>query len=540
MTSLANWWEGFCSTSYLPHENEYPWDPSVLWLSVIANGVIFMAYCSISFGLFYFVRRRRDLIYKRIFVLFGLFILCCATTHAIAILTIWKPYYLFESMVLLVTGVVSLASAIVMFRMIPEALQLPNPQELRKTKQELVNEARKKADAESASEMKSQFLANMSHEIRTPLNGLLGAIELLGDDPELQDKYQTELTIAQQSGKNLVAIINDILDLAKIEAGKLEMRCIPFDVKFIISNIVELFRMKAEAKGLLLSANFSSDLPAYVYGDPVRLSQIVTNLVANAIKFTDKGSVKIMAHLEEVKDNYVGLSIVIEDTGIGIPDNRVSEIFETFQQVHGEINEERGGSGLGLAISNHLAKKMDGGIMVESKLGEGSTFTVLVRLSAPSEIATDCKEAPPVWQSLAPPPGKSSLNILLADDNASSRHILRKMLSVDGVNVAAVQNGLDALTAHDENDFDVIIMDVRMPKMDGIAAIRKIRSTKKDADRRIPILVLTAYAMAEDQARVISAGADAYLAKPYQRQELMTKLQQLLDSQGKAKIGAVR
>lgn len=511
----------------MPHGHCYLWDPWILWLHVVANGLIVIAYCSIPFGLVYFVRKRTDLIYKRVFVLFALFILCCAATHAVAILTIWQPHYLFEGLVLLVTGLVSIASAVVMFRMIPEALRLPNPQQLRKTREELAEEIKKTADAEAASKMKSQFLANMSHEIRTPLNGLLGSIELLDTDAELKKKYAAELAIAQQSGENLLAIINDVLDLAKIEAGKLEMRNTPFDAKFIISNIIELFRNKALGKGLKLKAIFSEDIPPYVYGDPVRLSQIIGNLLANAIKFTDEGQIMVTTHVEEITEQDACLSIVVEDTGIGIERERITEIFESFRQVHDEINDERGGSGLGLAIASLLARKMNGGISVESEMNEGTVFTVMVRLALPSPTVNgaphDDAKATIISSS-----GQKKLHILVAEDNASSRHILKKMLASESVDVTAVENGLEALEAYERDSFDMVIMDVRMPKMDGVTAIRKIRETVKDQLRRTPILVLTAYAMQEDQDRVIHAGADAHLAKPYQRKELIAKVQQLL------------
>lgn len=526
MDNLGSWWDELCGTVFMPHGHCYFWDPFILWLTVIANAMIVLAYCSIPFGLFYFVKRRADLIYKQVFLLFALFILCCAATHAMAILTIWRPYYLVQGVVLLVTGIVSIASAVVLFRMIPEALRLPNPQELKKTKAELVEEARKTADAEAASRMKSQFLANMSHEIRTPLNGLLGSIELMGDDPEMGKRYQSELAIAQQSGENLLAIISDILDLAKIEAGKLEIRNIPFDIKFIISNVVELFRPKADAKHLQLRTRFDDDIPAYVYGDPVRVSQIVSNLVANAIKFTDHGKVEVVTHLEEMSDRNVGLSITVADTGIGIPPDRVKEIFNTFQQVHGEINDERGGSGLGLAIAHHLAQKMGGGISVESEPGEGSTFTVLAHFGAPKK--SDALEIDHGGRvTLQTPP--RGLRILVAEDNAPSRQILKKMLDAEGVEVVAVANGQEAVDAYAEEEFDLIIMDVRMPKMDGIAAINHIRQSDKDKADRTPILVLTAYAMDEDRERVINVGADAHLAKPYQRLELINMAHHLLE-----------
>ncbi|WP_269541834.1 response regulator [Cerasicoccus fimbriatus] len=529
MGSIGSWWEDFCSTAFMPHGHCYMWDPWILWLHVVANGMVVVAYCSIPFGLFYFVRRRRDLIYKNVFLLFALFILCCAATHAMAILTIWKPVYVAEGVVLLITGIVSMASAAVLFKLIPEALKLPNPQELRKTKHELQEEAKKLAQAEAASRMKSQFLANMSHEIRTPLNGLLGSIELLGDDPEMKQRFDTEIGIAQQSGENLLTIINDILDLAKIEAGKLELRNVPFDPAATIANIVELLRVKADVKNLKLQYDFADDMPTHVYGDPVRLSQICSNLLANAIKFTDEGQINVTLHVEEVENDTVCLSLVVRDTGIGIQQDKVFEIFESFSQVHGEINDERGGSGLGLAISNELARKMGGGLTVDSEVGVGSTFTALVRLGSPNSVHVTQQAKLRRSKKLTALPGKDKLQILVAEDNASSRHILRKMLLQDSVEVTAVTNGLEALEAFDENDFDLIIMDVRMPKMDGLAAIRKIRASRKDQEKTIPILVLTAYAMEEDQDRVINVGADAHLAKPYQKHELIAKVQQLLE-----------
>ncbi|MGE9296709.1 MAG: response regulator [Puniceicoccales bacterium] len=513
----------------MPHGYCYMWDPGILWLHVIANAMIVIAYCSIPFGLFYFVRKRKDLIYKPVFVLFGMFILCCAATHAIAIVTIWLPYYQLQGVVLLITGVVSLASAVVLFRMIPEALQLPNPQELRKTKEELADEARRKADAEAASEMKSQFLANMSHEIRTPLNGLLGSVELLNSDPSLADHHQTELSIAQQSGQNLLGIINDVLDLAKIEAGKLELRKEPFDIKFIVANVVDLFRSRARTKGLGLSLEWSAGLPPCVIGDSTRISQIISNLVANAIKFTDQGKVEVAVHVEEIQGDEVCLSISVTDTGIGIAENELENIFMTFRQVEDQITNERGGSGLGLAISNELARKMNGGVNVVSKHGEGSTFTAVMRLGLPARGESSTGTKQPFRITMDIPAEMRPLRILIAEDNAPSRHILKRMLDVDGVQISTVENGEEALESYKRSQFDFVVMDVRMPKMDGLTAIKLIREHEQESKlKRTPILVLTAYAMAGDLDRALNSGADAYLSKPYQRNELIAKAKQLV------------
>jgi len=512
----------------MPHGHCYLWDPWILWLHVIANCLIVLAYCSIPFGLFYFVRQRKDLIYKPVFVLFGMFILCCAATHAAAILTIWHPYYVLEGVILLITGIVSLASAVVLFRLIPEALRLPNPQELRKTREELAQEAKMKAEAEAANLMKSQFLAHMSHEIRTPLNGLLGSVELLNDDPSIAERHQTEISIAQRSGHNLLEIINDVLDLSKIEAGKFELRNEPFDLKFIVANAIDLCRTKARSKSLGLSVEWDDDLPPCVLGDPTRVSQILTNLVTNAIKYTDEGNIEVTVHTEEIQETEACVSISVADSGVGIPADRVDAIFSSFHQAHHELARDRGGAGLGLAIANELAQKMGGGISVDSTIEKGSTFTATLRFAVPQAGGLPSSGPQRARVTLDVPGDRTPLRILIAEDNAPSRHILKRMLDTERVEIDLVDNGVDAVGHFKNNSYDFIIMDVRMPQMDGLTATKQIREIEgPNGAKRVPILVLTAYAMTGDHDRALSAGADDYLSKPYNRNDLIAKVNEL-------------
>src|SRR5438876_286102 len=490
--------------------------------------------------------------------------------------------------------------------------------------------------AESANHAKSSFLARMSHEIRTPMNGVLGMTELLLETglTSAQRKYAETV---QRSGQNLLGIINDLLDFSKIEAGKLELESVDMDLRRTLEDVVDLLAERAHAKGLELACSIPANLATHVKGDPLRLGQVLTNLVGNAIKFTEQGSVVIrVAGLEETAQN-VTLRFEVSDTGAGISEAAQSHIFEEFAQADGSTTRKHGGSGLGLAISRQLVEMMGGNIYVESVLGAGSTFWFTSRFekqetqdsraapmgmltgvralivessvinggilhsqmsnwgmtnrvaatpeqaidllaqaaarNAPYDIAIidlglagiDACLAKPVRQTVlyeclvnvmacqpqeavAPrevrepvdtAPAGIRGNILLVEDNLINQQVALGILQIQGYSVTVVNNGREALDAHAQDAFDLILMDCHMPEMDGFEATREIRGRERSSiGKRVPIIALTANAMAQDREECLSTGMDDHLSKPFSMQTMQDMLDRWMPRPASTKSAA--
>jgi PAS domain S-box-containing protein len=372
---------------------------------------------------------------------------------------------------------------------------------------------RAKEAAESASRSKSEFLANMSHEIRTPLNGVLGMLQVLQTTP--LSANQTEcLDTALNSGRSLIRVIGDILDLSKIESGKMEIRQEEVEVDVLMRSIQGAFMNEAAQKGL--TVNYHIDmLPFSIVADSGRLRQIFFNLVGNAIKFTEQGEVNVRASLGEMDTDSGGFGLFFEvsDTGLGIPKDKLEQIFEPFTQADGSHTREYGGSGLGLAIVTRLAGLMGGSVRIESEEGVGTT--VLLKVPAePVESEKVVEQVP----ATAPIGFFSALKILLAEDDLSNQLVARRLLEKQGHAVTCVVTGKEALQAIVDDRFDLIFMDVQMPEMDGIEATMEIR--KDERFNELPVIALTAHAMAGDKERFIEAGMDDYISKPIETEEL--------------------
>ena len=381
-----------------------------------------------------------------------------------------------------------------------------------------------KEAAEAASRAKSTFLANMSHEIRTPLNGVLGMSQAIALG-ELSVVQRQRLDVVLQAGQTLLHLLNDLLDVSKIEAGRVELEATDFDLQTLVGDLEVLYRVQAEAKGLAFRVHMTPTVQVRYRGDPTRLRQILSNLVSNAVKFTSQGAVT----LRVVAEGDGRLRFSVHDTGEGVEAAVLERLFQTFTQADPSTTRRHGGTGLGLSISRDLARLMGGEIEVESRLGEGSTFALVLPLSPVEIVRAD--PARVVLDDAADAVTPLRVRILAAEDNATNRLVLRTLLQQDGIELTLVENGAQAVDAWRDGGFDVVLMDVQMPVMDGPTAVRAIRDEEVRLQRpRTPIVALTANVMSHQLAGYRDAGMDAHIAKPIDLAKLFATLDQVLSN----------
>lgn len=536
----------FGNNSFIPHGYCLSWDTTLLWMHAGSDVLLTFAYYSIAISLMFFVHKSKNLPYSWLLIMGVLFIITCSTTHLMSAVLIWFPLYWLDAYIKVIAATVSVATAIAMYWVIPLALKLPSSTQLQAEidkRRTLTNELTKtavelekhqqslektiqelsvtKEAAEAANIAKSTFIATMSHELRTPLNAILGFSELMSLDKNATAKQKETLAIINRSGAHLLSMINDVLDISKIEAGRLELDIQPIDMIKLLQDIGEMINGRLLNKPLNFKLEIAENMPPFVNADSGKLRQVIINLLGNAIKFTKQGTV-ILRACSQPSSTINVLILEVMDSGIGISDDEQTQLFKPFVQLTQETDAK--GTGLGLAISKTLIELMGGTISVNSVLGEGSTFRIElpVTLANADEIMTETNYR--MVKSLVP--NQPIWRLLIVDDNADNRLLLVTALKNLGFEVYEAENGQTAIEAFKSWQPHLIWMDMQMPMMNGYEATTKIRQL--EGGDTVKIIALTASVFVNQHKNIIDAGCDTVMHKPFHIQEIFAALTKYL------------
>ncbi|MEH1808116.1 MAG: ATP-binding protein [Nostoc sp.] len=528
----------FHSNGFVPHGHCYLWQTGLVWLHIISDATIALAYYSIPFLLIYFISKRRDVPFNGVFLLFGAFIIACGTGHLMDIWTLWHPDYWIAGSLKALTAIISIYTAFALFYLMPQALTLPSPAQLEAINETLSTEIveRKRIEqelrfaeevAQNSSQAKSEFLANMSHELRTPLNGILGYTQILQRTESLSEKGRKGVSIIYQCGSHLLTLINDVLDLSKIEARKLELYPVDFYLPAFIDSVTEISRIRAEQKVIAFHVQLDSDLPTGIHADEKRLRQVLINLLSNAIKFTNEGSVtfKVKVITQQLNTNgqtNYKIRFEVIDTGAGIIPEQAQKIFQPFEQV-GNQKRQSEGTGLGLAISQNIVLLMGGQIQVQSEFGKGSTFWFEAEFPESKDWA---KVSRVVEQGTIIGYQGQRRTILIADDKWENRSVVVNLLEPAGFTVVEASQGEEGWEKALAQKPDLIITDLVMPILNGFELIERLRQSEQF--KEIAVIASSASVFAADQYKSIDVGANAFLPKPIEAETLLEMLRQFL------------
>lgn len=523
---------------------DWPW----ITVLLVLTGSVILAYLRVfAFWMQSFFSEQPSDRNPKLFDLAAIFLWCAICGYGMSMVMFFWPGYRLLALFLVVLNAFSWRfcwnlepfrkafTANRLERQLREALE-SRAHELEKLVQIRTREAEEaRLQAQAANLSKSEFLANMSHEIRTPMTAILGYADILAEEHDHSLASTEHINTIKRHGSHLLAIVNDILDLSKIEAGKMTVEHVPTDLVAIVQDVVSLMRVRARGKGLALHAEFTSAIPARVLTDPTRLRQILLNLVGNAIKFTEIGSVIIRVHWEPSQNKHSTLQVSVEDTGIGIPLQQMDRLFAEFSQADASMTRRFGGTGLGLRISKRLANMLQGDIAVESEPDRGSTFTLRMELEeaqkwSPAETPALLPLTDTEGNQLQQEARRSllGLRVLLVEDGPDNQRLIAHLLHKAGASVLLADNGyaaIELLSAEPGLDaelvspapVDVVLMDIQMPKMDGYTATRLLRQK----GCTLPIIALTAHSMAGDCEKCLAAGCNGYASKPIDREVLI-------------------
>jgi len=517
----------FDLTKLMPHGYCLVWNSALLWLHVLSDALIALSYYSIPLILLYYIRKHKDFPFNKLLLMFAAFILACGTTHLLSIVTIWMPLYWLEGLLKLLTGLLSLMTAIAMGFIVPKILaELGRNQRLEnellaqasQIQQQLTTQVAERTEelqiiteqAQTALKTKKAFLSNMSHEIRTPINAIM-SISHLTLQTDLTAQQHNYLRKIDSSAKWLLGILDDILNFSKLEAGKVSLELKDFELSSVMSFLEDITTPLLKDKPVQLTFVVDPNIPEVLIGDPFRLGQVLLNLLSNAIKFTSEGSITLQIEQLSLSSQQAQLQFTVADTGIGIEMGKKDQLFEAFNQANNSTTRIYGGTGLGLSISKELVAAMGANISVESQQNVGTRFSFIINLEVGIAIM-DPNLAIVTPKPLDSYPGLKGVRVLVVEDNEMIQEFIPDIMGHVGIQVDLANNGLEALALLELNHYAAVLMDCQMPVMDGFEAASLIRSDPRFA--KLPVIAMTGNVFDQERERCLSSGMNDFISKP--------------------------